>query len=253
MQRICVTWLTFEGNSEAAEAAEDGSMGTKSTGRTESIVEAAALSAVDLFKNLPGDCLRGIEKKSTVREFKAGHVFFRPGESGEVLFLLEKGRVQTFRELRKRKLILTELKPPAVFGEMGCIGQGMYHCSAETMEASRIRMISREKLEQLLEKYPEVTRRMLELVSERFVHVLRDLEAVSFRQLIPRLANLLLEKSEGNLVRGLTHRELAQLLGVYRESATAALGELRSAGIVSVERKRIRILERMRLERAAQE
>ena len=236
-----------------SECDENAGMRKKRAKQTESLVEAAALSGVELFRGLPADCLQEIEKSSTVREFRAGHVFFRPGESGQVLFLLEKGRVQTFRESGKKKLIITELKPPAVFGEMGCIGQGMYHCSAETMEASRIRTISREELDGLMDKHPEMTRRLLELVSQRFGRVLRGLEAVSFRQLIPRLANLLLEKSEGDIVQGMTHQELAQHLGVYRESATAALGELRNAGILSVERKQIRILERARLERAARE
>jgi CRP-like cAMP-binding protein len=51
----------------------------------------------------------------------------------------------------------------------------------------------------------------------------------------------------------MTHKELAQHLRVYRESATTALGELKKAGIIAVERKQIRILSRARLERAARE
>jgi CRP-like cAMP-binding protein len=228
-------------------------MSRKREKRNESFVEAGSLSAIDLFKGLRASCLQAIEKNSSVREFRAGHTFFRPGESGQVLFFLEKGRVQTFRAWGKKKLIIAELKPPTVFGEMGCIGQGMYHCSAETIEASRIRMISRGDLEALLEQFPVITRRFLELVSQRFVQVLQDLEASSFRRLIPRMANLLLERMEGDCVQGLTNRELAEHLGVYRESATAALGELRTAGIVSVGRKKIKILDRGRLERAALE
>lgn len=221
--------------------------------RSESLVEAGALSAIDLFKGLPSECLEAVEKSSKAREYAAGHVFFQPGGSGEVLFLLEKGRVQTFRAWGNKRLIIAELKPPAVFGEMGCIGQGMYHCSAETTEASVIRTISRNALERLLEQFPVMTRRFLELVCQRFFRVLQDLEASSLRQLIPRLADLLLERSEGDTVRGLTHREMAERLGVYRESVTAALGEFRNAGIISVGRKQIRILDRKRLERAAQE
>jgi len=221
--------------------------------RTQSLVEAASLSAMDLFKDLPASSLKAMEASSVVRDFSEGHVFFRPGESGQVLFLLEKGRVQTFRTSGAKKLIITELAPPAVFGEMGCIGQGMYHCSAQAIQPSRIRTISRSDLEALLQQCPAITRRLLELVSQRFVHVLQDLESTSFRSLIPRMAALLLERAEGDAVRGLTHRELAQYLTVYRESATSALGELRTAGIISVGRKQIRILDRPRLERAARE
>jgi CRP-like cAMP-binding protein len=225
----------------------------RSTKPAGSLIEAAALSALDLFKDLPASSLRELEKNSAVREFSAGHVFFRPGESGQVLFLLEKGRVQTFRATGNKKLIIAELQPPAVFGEMGCIGQGMYHCCAQALKLSRIRTISRGELEIVLRDSPDLTRRFLDLVSQRFLHVLRDLESTSFRNLLPRLAALLLVRAEGDAVHGLTHRELAQYLGVYRESATAALGELRTAGIVSLGRKQIRILDRSRLERAARE
>ena len=69
-------------------------------------------------------------------------------------------------------------------------------------------------------QYPILTRRLLDLVSERFISVLMDLDATSFRQLIPRLAALLLERTDGDLVRNLTHKELAQHLHVYRESVS---------------------------------
>jgi CRP-like cAMP-binding protein len=197
--------------------------------------------------------LHSIEQASTVRDFRAGHTFFRLGETGEVLFILEKGAVQTFRTSGKKKLIIAELNPPAIFEEMGCIGQRMYHCSAQATEPSRIRTISRSDLDALLEEYPMLTRRPLNLVSQRFVPVLIDLDATSFRRLIPRLANLLFEKAEEDFVHNLTHKEIAEHLRVYRESATAALGELKIAGIVEVKRKQIRILNRSRLERAARE
>lgn len=218
-----------------------------------SSVEATSLPAVDLFKDLPGSCLRAIERTSNVQEFGAGHIFFQPGETGNVLFLLEKGSVQTFRASGAKKLIITELKTPAVFGEMGCVGQGVYHCTAQTTEPSRIRTISRSDLDGLLERHPSVARRLLDLVGQRFAHVLLDLEATSFRNLIPRIARLLLEKAEGDCIHNITHRQIAEHLHVYRESATEALGELRKAGIVAIERKRIQIIHRGRLERAARE
>lgn len=232
---------------------KDTDLVTKQSLRKESLTEASAISAVELFRDLPASCLEMIRQKSEVREFAADHVFFRPGESGHVLFLLEQGHVQTFRTSGRKKLIIAELKPPAVFGEMGCVGQSMYHCAAQATEPSRIRMISRTDMDALLDQNPQITRRLLDLVSERFVQVLLDLEAMSFRPLIPRLARLLLENAEGDCACNMTHKEIAEHLRVYRESATTALGELKRAGILSIERRQIRILDRPRLERAARE
>jgi CRP-like cAMP-binding protein len=216
-------------------------------------VEAASLFALDLFKELPPSCLESLERDSRVETVETGHVFFRPGQRGEVLFLLEKGAVQTFRTSGKKKLIIADLSPPAVFGEMGCVGQCIYFCTAQAMEPSQIRMISKAQLETLLHKFPSVLDQLLDLVSRRFAQVLLELEATSFQNLIPRLAALLLARAKRGMVKGITHKEIAEYLRVYRESATTALGELRKAGIIAVERKRIRIVDQARLERAARE
>ncbi len=80
-----------------------------------------------------------------------------------------------------------------------------------------------------------------------------DLEGTSFRGLIARTAGLLLERADGDSLRDIRHKEIAEILHVYRESATEALGELRKAGIIAVSRKQIRIIDRGRLERASRE
>lgn len=227
---------------------------TGTTGRrTRRLRKPASLSAVGLFKDLPGPALRSLEKISEVRDVKTGHIFFNPGEAGHRLFVLEKGAVQTFRTLGTKKLVIVELKPPAIFGEMGCIGECLYHCTAQAIQPSRIRTISRDDLDVLLKRFPSVTRRLLDLVSQRFFHVLMDLEATSFRGLIARIASLLLQRANGDCVQSMTHKDIAENLHVYRESATEALGELRRAGIIAVERKHIRIIHRGRLERASRE
>jgi len=205
------------------------------------------------FKELPLHFLREIEARSTIANFQKGHLFFRAGQNGNGLFLLEQGAVQTFRTSGVKKLIIAELRAPAVFGEMGCIGRCLYHCSAQAIEPSRVRTVSLADLNELLEEHPIVARRLLDLVSERFVSVLMDLDATSFRQLIPRLAALLLSRAVGDAVQNVTHKELAEHLRVYRESATSALGELKKAGIIEIGRKEIRIVHRARLERAARE
>lgn len=217
------------------------------------MIQSASLSGEHIFLDVPRSSLRLIWEKSEVREYDAGHIFFRPGEKGEALFLLEKGHVQTFRTTRRKKLVIADLNPPAVFGEMACVGQCMYYCSAQATKPSRIRYLSRANMEIVLKKYPEVTRRLLDLVGRRFLQVLLNLEETSFQSLIPRLAKLLLNDAKDNSVRDLTHKEIAERLHVYRESVTSALGELRKADIIAIERKCIRITDWARLERASRE
>ena len=215
--------------------------------------EAVQLSALALFHGLPQLSLRTLEEKSITREYKAGHIVFKRGEAGQFLFVLEKGHVQTFRTVGLKKLVIADLKAPAVFGEVVCMGHPVYHCSAEAVEHSRVRLIPCGHIDRLIDQHVQIARRLLELVSDRLLRVLAELESTSFRNLVPRVANLLLEAAEGSLVRGMTHKEIAARLHVYRESATAALGELRKAGIIRINRKQVTIVDRGRLERAARE
>jgi CRP-like cAMP-binding protein len=217
------------------------------------MLDVSFLSGIDLFKHLPDSCLEALAKNSRILDCSAGYLFFRPEQTGRVLFVLEKGSVRTFRTYVDRKLTITVLQPPAIFGEMGCFGEGKYHSSAEAVEASRVRMISRDSLQALLECAPQVAHKLIDLMSERWVHFLHKMETVARKGLIPRLAILLLEKAENGVVAGMTHKDLADHLGLHRESVTATLGELRRAGIITIERKKIRILQRERLQHATQE
>ncbi len=217
------------------------------------MLDVSFFSGIDLFKHLPDSCLEALEKDSNVLNCSARHLFFQPRQTGKVLFVLEKGSVRTFTTYGDRKLTIAVLQPPAIFGVMGCFGQGRYLSSAEALEESRVRTISRDSIQSLLECAPHVTHKLVDLMSERCVHFLHKMETLALKGLIPRIATLLLEKAENGVVGGMTHKDLAGHLDVHRESITATLGELRRAGIIKVERKTIRILHRERLQRAAQE
>jgi CRP-like cAMP-binding protein len=217
------------------------------------MLDVSFLSEIDLFKHLPDSCLEALERDSNLLNCSAGHLLFQPEQSGGVLFVLETGSVRTFRAHGDRKLTIAVLQPPAIFGVLGCFGQGKYLSSAEALEDSRVRMISRDSIQSLLECAPHVAHKIVDLMSERCVHFLHRMEILGRKGLIPRLATLLLEKAEHGVVAGLTHKDLAEHLDVHRESITVTLGELQRAGIIAIERKTIRILHRERLQRAGQE
>ena len=117
--------------------------------RTTSMLDVSFLSGIDHFKHLPDSCLEAFEKGSEVLNCRAGHLFFQPEQTGRVLFVLETGSVRTFRTYGDRKLTIARLQPPTVFGVIGCFGKGKYHSSAEALEASRVRMIPRDRIQAL--------------------------------------------------------------------------------------------------------
>jgi CRP-like cAMP-binding protein len=52
---------------------------------------------------------------------------------------------------------------------------------------------------------------------------------------------------DGDEVMGYSHQELAELLGIYRETVTHVLSQLKARGWIDIQRKRIRLLDRAQL------
>jgi CRP/FNR family cyclic AMP-dependent transcriptional regulator len=206
-------------------------------------------AAPDLFRGFDAEEMREVERVTTTRTFSKGDILYTPGATGEALFLLRAGAVQIYRlSPEGRKLVIAQLLPFSFFGEMSCIGQGMYDTFAEVTEDSTIVTMNCAVLNRLLATKPEVARRILEAFGRRVLDAERQLEDTVFKGMTARVAALLLrEAGAGDSVDGLTHQDIAERLGVYRETATNALNELKAAGLVEIGRKHIRVLDRERL------
>jgi CRP/FNR family transcriptional regulator, cyclic AMP receptor protein len=212
------------------------------------------LSVMDLFRDLTMEEMKEVDRATVMHTAPPGRIIYSPGEAKEVLFLLKKGAVQIYKMSSEgRKLVITKIGPMSFFGEMGCIGQGMYNTFAETVEESLVCTMSRADVQRLLLSKPKIALRILEVMGKRMMEAEQQLEEVAFKGMIPRLASLLLREAEGDEVKGLTHQDIAERLGAYRETTTNALNELKKAGIVTLSRKLVVIKDRKRLERAANE
>src|SRR5215475_9723897 len=143
---------------------------------TSQVMKPGVVGSLELFRQVPAEALDKLEGKCEAENYPAGHIFFRTGEAGQGVYVLEKGKVLTYRNFGEKKLIIAELKAPAVFGEMGCSGPRVYHCIAEATEMSRVRKISSEQMNELRGEYPDVTKKLLDLVCERFISTLLELE-----------------------------------------------------------------------------
>jgi CRP-like cAMP-binding protein len=210
--------------------------------------------ALDLFRDFTPEEMQEVARVTATRMFPKGRILYTPGETGEALFLLREGAVQIYRmSAEGRKLVIAHLLPFSFFGEMSCIGQGMYDTYAEVTEDSMILTMNCADLERMLFSKPRVARRILEAFGRRVLEAERQLEDIAFKGMTARVAALLLREARGDEVVGLSHQDIAERLGVYRETATNALNELKSASIIRIGRKLITILDRERLRRAANE
>ena len=213
------------------------------------------LADMELFRELTERDMVELDRVTTLTTVSRGRVFYQPEDLGEVLFLIKQGRVQLYRiSPEGKKLVIATLGPGALFGEMALLGQQMHSAFAEALEDCVILVMSRADLERLILSKPAVGLRMLEMTGRRLNDAEARLEDMAFKGIPARLASLLLRLADergADDILGLTHQDLAETIGTYRETATQVLNDMKLAGLIEIGRKRIGILDRARLEEVA--
>ncbi len=213
------------------------------------------LSEIEIFQDLTPREIQEIDRITTISQVQKGKVFYRPEETGEILFILKKGRVQLYRiSAEGKKLVITTLGPGTLFGEMALLGQQMHNAFAEATDDCHICVMSRTDLERLFLNKPMVALRVLEITGRRLREAEKRLEDMAFKGIPARLASLLLRvrlEQNSDEIEGLTHQDLAETVGTYRETATQVLNDLKVQGLIEIGRKRITILDPQRLQAVA--
>jgi CRP/FNR family transcriptional regulator, cyclic AMP receptor protein len=210
------------------------------------------LSELAIFQDLAPREMEELNRIITVSTVSKGRVFYRPEEPGEVLFILKEGRVQLYRiSPEGKKLVITTLGPHTLFGEMALLGTKMHNTFAEAVEDCLICVMSRTDLERLILNKPQVALRILEATGKRLREAEERLENMAFKGIPARLASLLLRLADeqgSDVINGLTHQDLAESVGTYRETATQVLNDLKTSGYIAIGRKKITITDRAGLE-----
>ncbi|MGD9892778.1 MAG: Crp/Fnr family transcriptional regulator, partial [Dehalococcoidia bacterium] len=197
-----------------------------------------------------------LDRMTSMTTCQRGRVFYTPGETGEVLFVLKQGRVNVYRVTADgRKLITETIGPGTIFGEMSLIGQGMRGSFAEAATDCTLCVMSRADLEYILATHPQVALRLVETLAARLESAEERLETLAFKGVPARLAETLLRLAgpDGAEIAGVTHQDLAELIGAYRETTTKILNEFRARGLIDLHRLRIRILDPNSLRRLAEQ
>jgi CRP-like cAMP-binding protein len=214
------------------------------------------LSELTVFQDLSPREMEELNRVTTMSTVARGRVFYRPEEPGEVLFILREGRVQLYRiSPEGKKLVISTLGPHTLFGEMALLGTRMHNTFAEAIEDCLIYVMSRNDLERLIINKPQVAVRILEVTGKRLLEAEKRLQNMAFKGIPARLASLLLRLADeqgSNDITGLTHQDLAESVGTYRETATQVLNDLKADGLIEIGRKRITILDRERLNEVAE-
>lgn len=194
--------------------------------------------------------------KSRCRSYRQGTVIYRREEGLGKLFVMLKGRVGVVQNLFSgKKNILYEVKEDSVFGEDSFFRQDEQNwCEVEALTDVEVLEIPWEFFYCFCDEGCKLHRRliqnMLQILSQKEWQATRKLSIVSSTSLKTRLARwILLEADEKGIVKLTMNREaLADFLGVARPSLSRALSQLKEEGMIEVDKYKIRIKNRKKIE-----
>ena len=175
-----------------------------------------------------------------IRSYEAHRII----RSNDELFLLREGVVEVWHT--HHDFMIKELRPGALFGEMPLLGQTMLGAKAITgLPGAKVATMN-------LYTAKEWIRRSPVSIIEKIGHRLASIEDAHYRSRFQladsRVAAALLELAgEGSTIQGLTHEEIGEKIGLYRETVTIVLDAMKKDRLVAISRKSITILDKRAL------
>jgi CRP-like cAMP-binding protein len=178
--------------------------------------------------------------KLPTRSFEAHRII----RSNNELFLIKSGLVEIWHT--HHDFMVKDLTPGALFGEMSMLGQTMLGAKAITgPPGATVAAINLDTAKEWIKTAP------LSII-EKIGHRLAATEAEHYRSRFQladsRVAAALLNLAgEGTTIEGLTHEEIGEKIGLYRETVTIVLDAMKKDRLVAIGRKKIMIIDKRAL------
>jgi len=215
------------------------------------------LRDIEIFQDLTEAEVDALGEKMPLKNVAAKTVLYTPEEPTEVLFLIKKGRVRLFRLSADGRTVTTAvLEKGTFFGQLALLGQQLYGNFAEALTDCVICFISRADAKTYLIGDARIAYRVIETLGRRLLEIEQRLADAALKHVPARVASLLLQIAEKQVREGganhpatdaieinFTHEELAQLLGIHRETISRTLKEFSRLDLIRLGRGRIALLD----------
>ncbi|MFI5025788.1 MAG: Crp/Fnr family transcriptional regulator [Solirubrobacterales bacterium] len=217
---------------------------------------ANLLERVPLFAELSPDELDRIAAVAVPRSFPRGVRVFHEGDNSDACYIVRTGDLRVTREHSDgRAIALATLSEGDIFGELAMLDGGARSASVETLADSELLALPAGDMRRLLTGHPDIAVKLIVALVRRVRETNERVARQSFQTVPSRVAGVLAqliaeeaipEDRAGITVR-MTQADLAQLAGTSRESVSRFLATLERAGVVSVGRGRVTVVEPRRL------
>ncbi len=201
------------------------------------------------FNNLSNSELIELEEIINIQNYDKNEIIFFEGEQGQGLFFIIDGKVKLVKMTKNGgEQILHILKRGEVFAEVVLFDKGQYPATAVALEESKIGLIKHEKMDELIQKKPQIAIKLLKVMSKRLRRAQEKIRNFGLKNAASRLASIIIylmdehgqkENNQITINLPLTQEELSNMAGVSRETISRILTEFEEKGFIDVGRKQI--------------
>ncbi len=215
-----------------------------------------------LFSGVPEGDLEVLAQMAVSKPFARQSTIFWEGRAAQGFYLLTRGYVKLVKSSPDGKeYILRLVGPGETFAEAAVFGDAPYPASAMTLEDCQTLFFPKAPFLRHLAASPNLARNMLATLSRLNLHLTRQLEDLSLKEVSARLARYILERCQeghGRIEKALsfelptTKTHLAAYLGTISETLSRTLSRLKSEGVIEMDKSRITIIDPDGLHKIAQ-
>jgi CRP-like cAMP-binding protein len=195
-----------------------------------------------------------IESLGVRRKYAKDAFLFLAQDSARGFYFILTGEIRVFRmDDKGRELEIVRLRPGEFFGEAIALLSGRFPAFARAVKDSEVLYFEKEAILREINKNPSTARFFLALLARKCVVLNERIETLGLRTVRQRLAQYLLHRCRGKETECLVEleirkTELARLLGTISETLSRNLRGLQGDGLIEVKGRKIRILDRPRLQ-----
>jgi CRP/FNR family cyclic AMP-dependent transcriptional regulator len=210
------------------------------------------LRNIQLFSSLTDEDLFHISPKVSLKEFKKNEVILYEQDTNEFMYIILFGKVKVIQTTEDGKeIILATHKSNDLFGEISLIDGKTSPATVLAIEDSLIAIISRKDFYSLLFHQSRVLEKMLQLLCSRLREAWKRIRILNFNNASQRIKMLFMllshdngkKTSEGVIINmKLTHQNIADMVGLTRETVTRIIDKLRNNGEIKVLKNRLILL-----------
>lgn len=216
------------------------------------------LQTVPLFRSLGAAEVANFAQMAREKSYPRGSVILFEDDPGDSLFVVREGRVKVVLVAEDgREVILGILGVGEHFGELSLIDDQPRSAHVVAMEDSTLLVLRRDDFRRRVEQNPAVAWALLIELSRRLRRADEKIGSLVLLDVPGRIARVILDAAAeigSDLIdRPLTHQTIAHVIGASRETVSRAMREFVEAGWINTERRRIRITDRVALERRSQQ